>query len=353
LTEKIICWYSENSRNLPWRNTKDPYKIWVSEIILQQTKVAKGLSYYEKIIAKYPDIQSFANATEDEILLLWQGLGYYSRARNMLATAKIIVEKYFSFFPENFEKLLELKGIGRYTAAAIVSFAFQIPFPAVDGNVVRFLSRFFGKLYTDNETNRRKIFEPLAKNLMHNFAPDLFNQAFMEFGAIVCKPLKPNCLECCVAENCFAFKNNSIGEFPQKKKAVKITNRYFYYIYIRYKNFIYIKKRENFDIWNGLFEFPLIESKSPLLNNEVLNNSKFDSFFHEKIFSLKDIFQAKIHKLSHQNIFATFFTIEIDSEEVLSENFIGEYVKIKSEKIANFATSKLIENYLKKFHNKS
>ena len=217
-SEKLIVWYKQNERDLPWRKTTDPYKIWLSEIILQQTRVAQGLNYYNKFLNKHPTIQSLAESSEKNILNLWQGLGYYSRARNLHFTAKYISKELNGKFPTKYQDILNLKGVGEYTAAAIASFSYQEVYPVIDGNVYRVLSRIFGVESAIDSTSGKKIFKKLATELIDNKNPDTYNQAIMEFGALQCKPKNPNCEDCPFLLECFAYKNKQITELPKKDK---------------------------------------------------------------------------------------------------------------------------------------
>jgi A/G-specific adenine glycosylase len=260
LREALQKWYAIHQRDLPWRHTSDPYPIWLSEVILQQTRVDQGLPYYNRFISNFPTVKDLASATQQEVLNLWQGLGYYSRGRNLHATAQQIVAEYNGVFPNTHQGLLNLKGVGPYTAAAIASFAFNLPHAVVDGNVFRVLSRYFGIAEAINSTQGKRIFESLAQELLHIQEPALHNQAIMEFGALQCKPTSPNCMECPVAETCVAFKENKVGQLPVKHKKVKVRQRYFvYHIRTNEQKQIAFQQRGPKDIWEGLFEFPLTE----------------------------------------------------------------------------------------------
>ena len=257
----IIRWYNKNKRDLPWRETRNPYLIWLSEIILQQTRVEQGLSYYLRFAEKYPTVKSLAASKEDDVLKLWQGLGYYSRARNLHQTAKRIVDEFSGKFPTDYSSILSLKGIGDYTAAAIASFAYDQKYPVVDGNVFRLLSRHFEMKTPIDTSAGKKEFTEMADGLMMNYPPAIFNQAIMEFGAKVCRPANPDCLKCPLNATCFSFKNKTVHLFPIKKNKTKTKKRYFNYIVIGDKNKFFIKKRIEKDIWQGLYDFPLIETK--------------------------------------------------------------------------------------------
>ncbi|NQX98141.1 MAG: A/G-specific adenine glycosylase [Flavobacteriales bacterium] len=337
-SEKIISWYHQNKRDLPWRNTSDPYQIWLSEIILQQTRVDQGLSYYNKFIENYPTINSLASASEKDILNLWQGLGYYSRARNLHFTAKFIVEKHNGIFPTEYVDVLNLKGVGEYTAAAITSFAYGLSYPVIDGNVYRVLSRIFGIEMPIDSTEGKKIFKKLAIELIDTKNPADYNQAIMEFGALQCTPKNPNCENCPFRLECFALTNELILELPKKEKKIKQRNRYFNYIVIIDNENIYLKERTEKDIWIGLYDFPLIETDKPLISFDKINK-KYNSY---KLTLQKKSEEYK-HILSHQKIYATFWLVSTKNSTKINSNF----TKIPLKEINNYPIPKLIDNYLK------
>ena len=256
---KLISWYQDNQRDLPWRHTRDPYKIWLSEVILQQTRVSQGLPYYQSFVAHFPEVFDLANATEQQVLRLWQGLGYYSRGRNLLKCARMVVEELDGKFPNNYMQLLELPGIGEYTAAAIASIAFKEAVPVVDGNVFRVVSRVLGISDDIAVASSRKVFFNYSKQLMMDAPPDLYNQAVMEFGALHCTPKQPKCDSCPLSLTCYAFQNSRQHQFPVKSKKVKVRNRDFYYLVIKSGASYLLNKRASGDIWQGLYDFYLIE----------------------------------------------------------------------------------------------
>lgn len=306
---KVISWFQENKRDLPCRHTKDPYAIWLSEIILQQTRVAQGLPYYYRFLDQLPTVHDFASASQEEVLRLWQGLGYYSRARNMHATAKLVVEKYDGKFPDSYIELVKLKGIGPYTGAAIASFAFGEAVPVVDGNVFRVLSRVFG-IETDIASSpARKEFTELAQSLIPESTPAGFNQAIMEFGALQCTPQKPNCMFCPLQTECYAFQNEAQSQLPIKLKKTKVRNRYFNYFAIQKGKEFVMNKRPESDIWSSLYEFYLIETEN---GNTTLDDIQ-DDFINELLISgeVSQLVESKKHILSHQHIFATFWKINL------------------------------------------
>ncbi|MCR5887695.1 A/G-specific adenine glycosylase [Hymenobacter sp. J193] len=258
----LLGWYPRHRRDLPWRHTRDPYAIWLSEVILQQTRVKQGLPYYLDFISAYPTVHDLAAAPEDEVLRHWQGLGYYSRARNMHHTARQVVQDYGGRFPGSYAGLLQLRGVGQYTAAAIASFAYDEPVAVLDGNVYRVLARVFGITADIAAPASRKIFQQLADTLIPAEHPAEFNQAVMEFGALQCTPAKPDCLFCPLQSQCFAFQHGMVHELPVKSKAKATRTRHFHYLVLRYNDTVYMRKRTGKDIWQGLYDFALLETDS-------------------------------------------------------------------------------------------
>ncbi|MEX0883309.1 MAG: A/G-specific adenine glycosylase, partial [Cyclobacteriaceae bacterium] len=277
-TENLLQWYPENKRNLPWRNTNDPYIIWLSEIILQQTRVAQGLPYFDLFLEKFPTIFDLAKAPESEVLRAWQGLGYYSRARNLHRCAQDIVSQYQGVFPDNYMELTKLTGIGTYTAAAIASFAYKEKIAVLDGNVFRVLSRFFGIKEDISSSKGKKSFQILANKIIPSEVPDTYNQAIMEFGALQCVPKNPDCACCPLQLGCWAYHHKMVSLLPLKNKKTKTRERYFIYFHIRCGDWTVINKREKKDIWNGLVDFPLkeVESYQELLEATPENMSGVD-----------------------------------------------------------------------------
>lgn len=336
-SEEIIGWYNQNKRDLPWRNSSDPYKIWLSEIILQQTRVDQGLDYYHKFIENYPTIDLLAKAPEKEILKHWQGLGYYSRARNLHYTAKLIVNEYKGVFPKEYKSILNLKGVGEYTAAAITSFAYGMSYPVIDGNVYRVLSRVFGVETPIDSTLGKKEFKTLASKLIDTNNPADYNQAIMEFGALQCTPKRPKCENCPLRLSCYAFKNELVFDLPKKGKKIKQRNRYFNYIVIFDNDNIYLKERKEKDIWIGLYDFPLVETKEQLNSFKTIEKS-----FKTSALKLVSKSSEYKHILSHQKIYATFWLSEAYNLTEIDEN----YTKIPLAELNNFPIPKLIDNYL-------
>lgn len=339
ISDLLIKWYQANSRDLPWRHTTDPYKIWLSEIILQQTRVAQGMPYYLNFIEKYPSVSELANAPEDEVMRLWQGLGYYSRARNLHACAKTVVQEYNTHFPDNYNELLKLKGVGKYTAAAIASFAFQEAVPVVDGNVYRVLSRVF--LVYDNiaQSKSFKIFYEVAESLIPQENPADFNQAMMELGATICKPQNPLCDECPIAVHCLARIHKKQSELPVKQQKLKIKNRYLYYLIWEEDEKLAMKKRGPNDIWQGLFDFELIEKSKALAEIEILTLLT-DSYPQA---SVSEISEPIKHVLSHQKIEAVFIHLNSTNLNILQDNELKYYSRAEVEELPK---PRLIQNYL-------
>ena len=309
---KLINWYSINKRQLPWRETKDPYYIWLSEIILQQTQVKQGLPYYNAFISQYPSVFDLAKASEEDVLKLWQGLGYYSRARNLHKTAKHIAFELNGEFPTTYKDLLKLKGVGDYTASAIASIAYNEVAAVVDGNVYRVLSRYFGINTAINSTLGIKEFKSLASSLIDTAQPATYNQAIMEFGAIQCKPKNPDCSICPLNDTCVALQKKVVDELPVKLKKTKVSNKFFnYLVCVDNNNKTLFEKRTQKGIWQNLYQFPLIESEKSLnveefhllnLNDSFLQNIPFDYSLYNEV----DI----VHKLSHQHLYTKFWIIE-------------------------------------------
>lgn len=330
----IKDWYRQNKRNLPWRHTDDPFKIWLSEIILQQTKVEQGLSYYLKFTNSYPEIKNLAEASEKEILNMWQGLGYYSRARNLHFTAKTIMEQNLGVFPKTYKEIILLKGIGTYTAAAIASFAFKEPIAVVDGNVFRVLSRVFDLETPIDSTLGKKQFMELAQSLLDLKEPDIFNQAIMEFGALQCVPNNPNCTICPLEGICLSKANGTIKLRPVKSKKTKVTNRYFHFLIFDDGENTYFQQRKEKDIWQNMYQFPLIETS---VSEEIIDFSQFTTKQVSKISN------EIIHILSHQKIHARFYHFTD-----LPEFKLEEWFKIKTSEIHDFPLPRLIDRYLEK-----
>jgi A/G-specific adenine glycosylase len=328
----IKDWYRQNKRDLPWRETKDPFKIWLSEIILQQTKVDQGLSYYIKFTKKFKTVEDLAKTSEQEILNLWQGLGYYSRARNLHFTAKTVVNEYKGKFPKTYSELLKLKGVGSYTAAAIASFCYDEKVAVVDGNVYRVLSRVFDLEIAIDSTEGKKYFFELAQNLIDNEDPALFNQAIMEFGALQCVPNNPSC-EICPLESICLSRANGTGQIrPVKSKKSTVKHRFFHFLVFQNEQTTYLQKRSEKDIWQNLFQFPMIETdEDSQLNNFEPYSTNAPSKISTEI----------VHVLSHQKIHARFYHFN-QMPERIAEN----WMPIKIVDMEEFPIPRLIDRYL-------
>ena len=304
---EIICWYHTNKRDLPWRNSTDAYVIWLSEIILQQTRVEQGLPYFNRFLENFPTVKDFAQASETQILKLWQGLGYYSRGRNMLFTAKQIMQLHNGVFPTDYKSLIKLKGIGDYTAAAISSFSSNEEKAVLDGNVFRVLSRYYGLQEPINSTQGVKMFAALAQQLIVQQQPSVYNQAIMEFGALQCKPKSPLCGNCPLQLGCFAYANHKVDQLPVKLKKIKTRVRWFNYFVAIDGDYILAKQRESGDVWQHLYDFPLIETDSlPAIDQVSFLNEIKVQFGHQAVINL--LYQKK-HLLTHQTIYVQFFAL--------------------------------------------
>jgi A/G-specific adenine glycosylase len=342
-TKTLERWYQKNKRDLPWRRTKDPYRIWISEIILQQTRIEQGLDYYLKFLEKFPDINSLAEADEEEVLKIWQGLGYYSRARNLHSAAMEIMALHHGVFPKTYDGIRKLKGIGDYTAAAIASIAFRISTPVVDGNVLRLFSRFFGINEPIDKVKGKAAILGKANQLINPEHPGDFNQAIMEFGALQCKPA-PNCNICPLKSVCVAFQQKTVTELPVKSGKQKQRTRYFYYFFLlsgRGKSrSVYLKKRTGTDIWKNLFDFPLIEKEKAVSYNKLIQSQEWNDLFSGKKVKLLKESKPYRHILSHQIIVAKFYQLEIASQSHMP------YLKVASDGIGKYPVPRLVEKYL-------
>ena len=308
LSGELERWYEINKRELPWRNTNDAYVIWLSEIILQQTRVEQGLPYFNRFLEKYPDVNSFAAASEGEILKLWQGLGYYSRGRNMLKTARVVKEIYGGKFPGSFDQLIKLKGIGEYTAAAIASFSSNEVKAVVDGNVYRVLARYFGIAEPTNGTKGKKTFQELADSMINKLHPGLHNQAMMEFGAMLCKPKNPACGICPVRQGCYAFLHNAVNSLPVKLDKIKLRERYLNYFLVGDEEQLLMNKRNDTDIWANMYDLPGVESARLLTVNEFEGLPFLKEFFGTE-FLITSVSDPVKHLLTHQRLFVRFIKL--------------------------------------------
>lgn len=340
-SKKLLEWYNPTHRNLPWKKTGDAYKIWLSEIILQQTRVEQGIPYYLAFIKTFPTVKKLGNAPLDKVLKLWEGLGYYSRARNLHIAAKQVMETHKGKFPATYEEIIQLKGIGNYTAAAISSFAFKLPHAVVDGNVYRVLSRIYGIETPIDSTIGKKQFEQLAQQILDKKNPDLHNQAIMDLGATICKPKQPICQECPFSSECHAFQQDKIEVLPVKAKKLLKKARYFHYFVFSDAKHIYIQQRWGNDIWKGLFEFPMIETKDPkpaFNSKKIVENIGISNQF---ILNSKQRLAYK-QTLSHQNIHAFFYEIKLSALPKPEKPLLNITLK----NIQEYAFPKIIRSYL-------
>lgn len=347
-SDKLILWYEENGRSLPWRSTQNPYFIWLSEIILQQTRIEQGMSYYLRFIESFPTINDLAVASEQEVLKLWQGLGYYSRARNLHKAAKYIVDELDGRFPTSYETILRLPGVGKYTAAAIASFAFQLPFPVIDGNVYRFISRLYGIDIPIGTDFAFKHFESKLLQLIDTKRSSQFNQALMDFGSIYCKPSNPDCDNCIFGQECIARRQGRVGLLPIKKTKNQVRDRWFYYCVMDWqvdnRNMTIMHRREDADIWQGLFEFPLMEKQQRISEKDLRKElSVFLERFDVKLPRKVDIVELAPHKLSHQTIHATFISLKLGLNV---PKITEKYDIIECQNLKSLPVSRLIDRYL-------
>lgn len=337
----LLTWYSANKRDLPWRHTSDPYLIWISEIILQQTRVVQGFEYYKRFTTRFPDVASLAAASEDEVMRYWQGLGYYSRARNLHAAAKSMN----GVFPTSYEGVRALKGVGEYTAAAICSFAYGMPKAVVDGNVYRVLARCFGIDTPIDSTEGKKLFAAMADELLDKQRPADYNQAIMDFGAIQCTPQSPACMFCPLAEVCVARSNGTVDSLPVKQHKTKVSNRYFHYIYVCMGDCILLRKRVGEDIWKNLFELPLIEADHSLSVEEFMAHPALLSLLADGDAPLlRPLQQGVKHVLSHRVIWTNFYQLTLPPH---SNSFAG-YLRVKKDDVAKYAMPRLVHAFLEK-----
>ena len=344
ISSTIIAWYQIHKRDLPWRETSDPYLIWISEIILQQTRVAQGLEYYKHFISRFPDIMTLASATEDEVLKYWQGLGYYSRARNLRTAAISVANRFGGEFPKDYKAILSLKGIGEYTASAIVSFAWDMPYPVLDGNVYRVLSRLYAIDLPIGTTESKKVFTELATCLMDKQRAGLYNQAIMDFGALQCTPSSPDCAGCPLVETCHAARHGCVAQLPAKKRKPQTTDRYFCYLFVRTGDRILLHKRTGDDIWQGLYELPLVESGRAWTEDELCASPAYRSFFPEGEVPQKVRAAQKgvKHVLSHQVIHADFYEVLLPEE---SAAFAG-CLRVPAGEVGQYAMPRLVQRFL-------
>lgn len=344
ITSRLQKWYNAHKRELPWRETNDPYRIWISEVILQQTRIAQGIGFYHRFMQRFPDVRTLAAAREEEVLKLWQGLGYYSRARNLHQAAVQIVNRHNGIFPSSYPDILSLKGVGQYTAAAVSSIAFHQPHAVVDGNVYRVLTRLFAIATAIDTPEGKKMIGGIAQSLLPEEDPGSYNQAIMDFGALVCTPSQPKCEECVLQEICLAYAERRVTAFPVKERKIKISNRYFHYFHIVHGNRTYLHKRDQSDIWQNLYEFPLIETDHPADLLILQQTAAFRELFSGLPELLIDPLLTVRHQLTHQLIHTRFYRVIIPESctftppQGLLITDIGE--------LHHYPVSRLIHKYL-------
>ncbi|MBQ8608507.1 MAG: A/G-specific adenine glycosylase [Bacteroidaceae bacterium] len=343
ISKILLDWYSANKRELPWRETTDPYRIWISEIILQQTRIVQGYEYFLKFIERFPNVQELAKADEDEVLKYWQGLGYYSRARNLHIAAKSIANR--ETFPVTYEEVRSLKGVGDYTAAAICSIAYGLPYAVVDGNVYRVISRLFGIDTPIDSGKGKKLFAELAQSIMCKYSPGIYNQAIMDFGAIQCTPQKPLCHQCPLAEKCYAYHYSKQNTLPVKQHHTKIKKRYFNYIDVHAGIYTFINKREKDDIWKNLYELPLIETTEEIDEATFYSLPEFQALIktNEKPL-LRCVCKGIKHILSHRIIYANFYEVILPEDT----SSFSSYQRIKRIDLDSYPVSRLVNLYFEK-----
>ena len=341
IADMLLDWYAREGRDLPWRRMHDPYRIWLSEVILQQTRVAQGLAYYERFTARFPDVASLAAASEDEVLRLWQGLGYYSRARNLLAAAREVVERFGGVFPRRLDEVRSLRGVGDYTAAAICSAAYDEPCAVVDGNVYRVLSRLFDIDLAIDSTAGRRAFARLAQEQLDRSAPGRYNQAIMDFGALQCTPSTPRCEGCPLSDRCLALAAGTVAERPVKQGRTRLRDRWFHYLHITSGDRTLLRRREERDIWQGLYEFPMIETAAPADLPDLLAEPRLVELLGTAPWRLLRTVALPLHQLSHQRIHARLYRIETPSLTPAAEAFA-----IPTVTLGDHALPRLLDRYL-------
>ncbi len=337
-------WYEIHRRALPWRESHDPYTIWISEVILQQTRVAQGLDYFYRFMARFPDVEALASADEDEVLKYWQGLGYYSRARSLHTAARQVMERFGGRFPTTYEDVLSLKGVGEYTAAAICSFAFEQPYAVVDGNVYRVLARLFGVDLPIDGGPGKRYFAALAQELLDLSHPGRHNQATMEFGALQCTPRSPDCAVCPLGDRCRARAEGRVGQLPVKAARTAVTSRWFNYLCIHCDGELLLSKRTGNDIWRNLYEFPLIETDAETDFSALLHTEAFQELMGSTGFTLTKTTKMPKHQLSHRTIHSTFYELAVDSFPPSFEKFL----RVGEGALGDYAVSRLTEMYLER-----
>lgn len=349
-TSHLLKWNEQvNKRQMPWKGEKDPYKIWLSEIILQQTRVEQGWAYYEKFIKAFPTVQKLAKANDEKVFKLWEGLGYYSRCKNLLATARIISADYKGKFPDTYEEIVSLKGVGPYTAAAIVSFAYNLPYAVVDGNVMRVLSRYFGVDTAIDSTEGKKLFQQIASDCLPQNKAGVYNQAIMDFGATFCKPQNPTCKECPLKKKCVAFANEKVNELPVKEKSIQKKERWFYFLVIHAGDKTYVRKREGKDVWENLYEYVALEIPSEMDAATFTKTPVFKKSMGDGKFEVKNISKVYRQLLSHQTIYGRFMTITVSKPL----KHLKGYILADKKEIKQLPFPRLINNWHEDGHRNS
>lgn len=346
IADRLIDWYTVNGRDLPWRRTRDPYRIWLSEVILQQTRIVQGTDYYRRFAERFPDVGALAAADEDEVLKLWQGLGYYSRARNLHAAAKQIVERYGGRFPVEYTDVRALKGIGDYTASAICSFAYDAPYAAVDGNVYRVLGRLFDLGLPIDTGEGRKAFAALAATTLDARRPALYNQAIMDFGALQCTPVHPACADCPLRDKCLACAAGTVACRPVKAGKTQVRPRYLNYLHLECGDRTALQRRPKGDIWQGLYDLPVIESDRPLDFTELIGTEAFHELLEALPYRLLQTTRMPKHQLSHQTLHAVYYRLEVERWPSCAER----WSLVPSGSIGEYAIARLLDRYFERIH---
>ncbi len=334
---------------MPWKGEKDPYKIWLSEIILQQTRVDQGWAYYDRFVSTFPNVKKLAAAPDEKVFKLWEGLGYYTRCKNLVATAKFIAKEKQGKFPDTYDEIISLKGIGPYTAAAIASFAFNLPYAVVDGNVFRVLSRFFGIETPIDSTTEKKIFTELAETLLDKKQPGIYNQAIMDFGAMICKPQNPLCGSCPLKTRCIALLQGKVDVLPFKAGKLVKKQRWLYYLIVGYNGKIYVRKRGAKEIWENLYEFVLLETDRSFSFEEIKRSKLFKSIIGKTKPVILDVSKTYKQQLTHQTIHGSFIQLAVKAEPSLKDYKAVTYKEMKRLPFPKFITGYLAENELKTF----
>ena len=349
-TKQLLQWNTkQNNRAMPWKGEKDPYKIWLSEIILQQTRVEQGWAYYNRFVSTFPNIKKLAATPEEKVFKLWEGLGYYTRCKNLIATAKFIANEKQGKFPDGYAEILGLKGIGTYTAAAIASFAFNLPYAVVDGNVFRVLSRFFGIDTPTDSTNGKKLFTALAEDLLDKKLPGIYNQAIMDFGAVICKPKNPLCSTCPLKTRCTALLYEKVDVLPVKSGKLIKKQRWLYYLIVAYNGKIYVRKRGPKEIWENLYEFVLQETGKAFSLEEIKNSKLFKNIAGKNKATILHVSEMYKQQLTHQTIHGNFIQLTVNTEPPLKDYQAITYKQLKKLPFPKFITGYLAENELKAF----